>query len=211
MRINEVFGHLHEAEISPEVRNKIQNLLRKIIVGRGKLALCNDIVSLYLKRDDVAKHFKVDVSDLDVLWTLPRVRTVLETAFEGSSADDDDEDYEGGDDEGQSDGESEEVGVGSRVDAALERVFGLILILRRDIYVIACLALLVHGAIAIGMSSESVHTGPVRSFSQSVMGLVRASVNHGFTHTCGVIGMMRTSVTHGFTHTCGVIHRMMRG
>lgn len=79
MRINHIFEELLEAQqLSEEERVSTQSLLRRIIVGRSTLDLCNDVASLYKERVQVAKHFDVPVSDLDVLWDLPAVKSYLE-------------------------------------------------------------------------------------------------------------------------------------
>lgn len=74
MRINDIFNDLANAGLSESLRIRTQNLVRKIIVGRSELVLCNDVVSLYVHRNRVASHLQVPTSHLDVIWDLPSVR-----------------------------------------------------------------------------------------------------------------------------------------
>lgn len=85
MRINELFVLLGAADIKHSMRVRTQNIVRKIVVGRGGLNLCNDVQSLFTSRKKVAAYFAFPLSYLDVVWELPAVRAYLDSCIVFSS------------------------------------------------------------------------------------------------------------------------------
>lgn len=94
MRINEIFALLQTGLSEPE-RIRAQNLVRRIILKRKEMLLCNDVSSLYCERLKVADHLGVPVGDLDVVWALQRVRDEVDEII----SDDDGSDFECEDDD----------------------------------------------------------------------------------------------------------------
>lgn len=86
MKINQIFGDLRDAGLDDKVRKEAQDLIRKILGHRRRMSLDNDVVQLYESRVVVAKHLNVPLSDLDVIWKVPSVASILAASLLEDSA-----------------------------------------------------------------------------------------------------------------------------
>lgn len=169
MKINELFEMLLSSGLNDCERTRVQNLVRKILVGRGGLALANDIGCVFQARNDVALHLGVQASALDAIWELQPVMTYLQESGlvkskvdeqvimdegTGDVDDDGDEDYvpetESDDDsESVTDSFDERVVSDTTTLAAIQDVQKHISGLRRQVFWIGGAAVLMHSMSAL--------------------------------------------------------------
>ena len=110
MRINQIFQGITAAGLDDDLREDVQEALRRILKERRKLGMDNDVEDLYWSRDAVARDLAIDREVMDALWRIPSVANVVRGLTEEEEVEEEEEEGSEGDDEGgeESEGESEE-------------------------------------------------------------------------------------------------------
>lgn len=203
MKINELFGMLMSSGLNDCERTRVQNLVRRIIVGRGRLALVNDIACVFQARNEVAHHLGVPVPALDAIWKLSPVTAYLQASGlvqTVAKAKSDEPDDEGSDDDEDSDDadyvpetESDDASAvsfdESVVDdtptlAAIQKIQEHLCGLRRQVFWIGGAAVLIHSISALVVMlvapSANILPLPLHVYLQhrQVMASLRAMGNH---------------------------------
>lgn len=110
MRINQIFQGITAAGLDADLREEVQEAIRRILKERRKLGLDNDVEDLYWSRDAVGRDLKIDRAVMDALWRIPSVASIvksLEQAEDDEEEEEEDEDEEDGNEDGNEDDEEE--------------------------------------------------------------------------------------------------------